>query len=356
MNMRLTPFLWTTLAFFTGTFYWGQYSTTLTPSNAHSRVTNGKRSSDDAYSWRCCAGESPTVNVKVLNRSFFGRSSLKFYCPDKVGNLSYYYAREDDDNVVLDASRWQGHKILIIGGSTSRQMVEQLIWELGVEPLYTYNSRFFFNLLTRKIPCCTHTFAHEIDLCELDTDIMEVFRKSNNSEMEPLTDIVMNLATWYNGAAVGYVRDCRGTRWKLTNERLDNWEIEGFIASNGTVIKPSSEMLVPKLDFSSFVEQAMQLMERHKPKTAKVVWRSESKSDCPPGRSHRSIVKPMLERNNISILNISQLTCSYASVNFEEFKLHGVHMNFPSPVLRQWLVMYQRQYLAEHHHNTSEAA
>ena len=91
------------------------------------------------------------------------------------------------------------------------------------------------------------------------------------------------------------------------------------------------------------MEKAFTLMLAHASKGTRVVWRSESFSQCTPGAGERGEVQAVLKKLRVPILNITQKTCSYVQ-EFPKEKL-GPHLCFPSVALRYWLQAFQEKYL-----------
>jgi hypothetical protein len=93
------------------------------------------------------------------------------------------------------------------------------------------------------------------------------------------------------------------------------------------------------------MKRALEMIIQKNKNNIQLVWRSETKTSCPVGTNFRSSVDPVLRELNIPVLNISEATCQYASLDIDDSKKQGPHLCYPSVALRYWLQLFQHQFL-----------
>lgn len=286
--------------------------------------------------WKCCIPRN-REKQQVAHPNASEIQQKNYLCPDKPSNFLWYYdsKRDGEANVGLEdlnATKWKPEKIFFVGGSTSRQMKEQLEWELptALPKMNSIIDRFLF--LNHETRCCDYNFNMTLDMRTLSPGIEEALEGDYDF-------MVINVGTWWDSGAVGVVIDENGLSWKLNKTKKVDWTLDTIDNSHLAAENP------PDVSFRAMMKRALEMIQKKNKKNIQVVWRSETKTACPVGTTFRSSVDPVLKELNIPVLNISQATCQYHSLDIDGSKGKGPHLCFPSVALRYWLQLFQRQFL-----------
>jgi len=261
--------------------------------------------------------------------------SHNYYCPENPANFSWFYSSRSDPNSVrssLKSEKWTNRSIVFVGGSTSRQMAEQLKWEMPEAANTSARiliSKFLFWHIKADGIETSYTRSHELDLRSLDLALIDHLKAAPDF-------VVFNVGTWWSTTAIGHVIDENGLRWQIGGLKTEESKI-----MNDTASHPQ-----PNLKFAHLMESAIKMMLAVKSPNTTLVWRSESTTDCPPGQTYRGTISPVLKRLQVPVLNISEATCNYVNIREGYDKEHkGPHLCFPSVALRHWLLEFQEQFL-----------
>ena len=232
----------------------------------------------------------------------------------------------------LDPDKWHGKRVTFVGGSVTRQMHEQLLFEGISNWSYYAGGHFLFkrnDYQLHNYSRCDignpYNLSHELDLRELDHNVAEALRRSDI--------IVLNVATWWASNTIGYVTDVTGERFRV-NSHVDDY----LIVDENQAIRPSNTR---SFLFTDMMERALHLILAKKLKGSTLVWRSESFTNCPSG--DKSGVSEVLKRLGVPVLNITDATCKYVEM-FPDQKL-GPHLCFPSVALHHWLKSLESQFM-----------
>ena len=330
---------------------------------------------DSSGLWKCCKNYT-SINENVVRFDSKKVQTNRYTCPKNPGNFSFYYGDNDDtrDNsdehmhIVpgLKPNLWMNKSFFFVGGSTTRQMLEQFQWEFEhqVTPSsidsegYDAQSRFVFKLNQGKSGCCKYDASHGLDLRQLNPTLENYL---SIREPKPIDFVIINVGTWWDSNTVGTVIDENGIKWKV--DTTYDWKVIGLkktssnSVGNTTSNNNSSSLSSTgdgfslqtqhtKVDFASLMERAFKMMNKIKSPQTRLIWRTETKTDCPIGTGYRTpAIIPVLDDTGVGILNISEATCKYASQNLDDSATLGPHLCFPSPVLRYWLQMFQKEFL-----------
>lgn len=274
--------------------------------------------------WKCCLNPQ---EVNPLDRHpDVAEVQLKPYqCPDHPSNFSWYYSTKT--HKALDPSKWTNRTIYFVGGSTTRQMYEQLNREM---PHLKYNEfsfdRFLFSYTEKK--CCMYQGHHKVDISRLAPNLHEALRKKYDY-------IIINIATWWSSNSVGHLIDEKGQYWLVNTSNDEEWRI----------LNKTTNTDPPDVSFAALMDRLFRMvLEIKSPKTT-LVWRSESFTDCPVGSSFRGSISPVLRAFNVPVLNISEATCQYGELGIDNSLKMKPHLCFPSVALRHWLLEFQDQFL-----------
>lgn len=311
--------------------------------------------------WLCCFNETKNIPRGEFLHSESRSATLEmiqdpghvYSCDDRgmhrPGNSSYFYSpfsRPNIDPPIVQPSLFQGKSIAIVGGSTSRQMLEQFAWEgicLTAKSNCTVEyskDRFLFNIEPSR-------YTNYKEMCTLDVRKLaknvEQFLKRPN----PVDYLIFNVATWWPARTIGYVIDTEGVKRKI-HSRSPEWSYDTEHNSSNFDIHQNMS-----LAFVDMMERALHLMVRMKGPRTTLVWRSESFSDCTPfiGSSPRGIIQELItkkfinvDNRGVSILNISKATCDFVR-EFPHQKYDNVQLCFPSSALRNWIIEFQESFL-----------
>ena len=284
--------------------------------------------------WKCC------VNPHSVNRLWkhpepqtVQDQNHDYGCPDYPSNFSWYFVSESHPEAMsLDSKKWRNRSIYFVGGSTTRQMLEQYRWEmpLSSKDARTITSRYLFDHIEDGK---YYTRSHIVDLRRLHPKLQETLEASPEF-------IIFNVGPWWSTNNVGYVFDKKGTKWKIGSG--ENNDSEWY-----TLNKTTTGISKPDLSFANLMKMAIKLMIRFKSPKTTLVWRSEGTTDCPPSNGYRGSVGPVLTDLRVPVLNISVATCEYLirERNGYDKEKRGPHLCFPSVALRHWLLRFQHQFL-----------
>ena len=316
-------------------------------------LDNKMTSTSPGPTWKCCVNSS-TLNL-LLHPAVPQSGREGYRCPQNPANLSFYYDDRTAQHPLapLRPALWKDKSIFFVGGSTTRQMVEQVYWELASSlpesgpsrPSwgYSYETRFVFKLTRGQTGCCNYDASHTIDLRKLDPDIEKQLLMRTPKALDYM---IINVGSWWDCNAIGTVVDEHGIEWKVDTNHGKEWNVIGL--KNASLdITDSTIPSPPLVSFASLMERALTMMNRKKSPQTTLIWRSETKTDCPIGtKSFRTTtVIPVLKATSVPVLNISLATCQYASQNLDGSSKIGPHLCFPSPVLRYWLQVFQEKFL-----------
>jgi len=275
-------------------------------------------------SWQCCDNSAATLNLS----EGYDLQQMHYECPEHPSNFSYYFKQAPEPSVVpimgnaLDPKKWRDKRVSFIGGSVTRQMHEQLLWENVPLTWSKYAAgHFLFARNMTNGACCKYDATHELDFRYLDPSVEAALLSSDV--------IVVNVASWWASNTIGYVTDVTGERFRVDSLRDD------YVVVNNT----QSDTL--SFQFSALMEVALHLMLAKKRKGTTLVWRSESFSGCPSG--DRGAISEVLQRLGIPVINITEATCTYVKA-FPDQCL-GPHLCFPSVAIRHWLKSLENQVL-----------
>jgi hypothetical protein len=298
----------------------------------HSVVTDAEPETEKPK-WKCCVDSSLVDFQGHPDPKSVVESPRHLYaCPEKPSNFSWYFSSGDPtaSRKSLDKEKWKNKKFLFVGGSTTRQMQEQLKWEI---PEVSKQASFTFDtFLFKHVPrggCCRYDASHSVDLRYLAPNLESSLAKGYDF-------IILNVGTWWDSNSIGRLIDTNGTSWAVNSTKLKDWNI---INANNSSLQPPSVLFAP------LMERAFRMMLKIKSPNTTLVWRSETKTDCPPGRGHRGSMANVLKSLDISVLNISEAICSYSMQELDDSAKLGPHLCFPSVGLRHWLLKFQDQFL-----------
>ena len=98
----------------------------------------------------------------------------------------------------LTLGKWQKKKFVFVGGSTTRQMVEQLEWEFSEKVSARYVNAAFLFATTGRL-CCSYDGSGTLDLFRIDDQVAKAVRTADF--------VILNVATWWSSNAIGRVID-----------------------------------------------------------------------------------------------------------------------------------------------------
>jgi hypothetical protein len=92
------------------------------------------------WKWQCCV-DPLSINPMPTHPYPDGIQAKNYSCPTTPSNFSWYFgppptdaktnvAPESIANYALDKRKWNNASYTFVGGSTTRQMYEQLLWEM----------------------------------------------------------------------------------------------------------------------------------------------------------------------------------------------------------------------------------
>jgi len=283
--------------------------------------------------WKCCTN-SYTVNNNPthLKATMAQEENHNYMCPENPSNFSYYFSKESLISQRFIWSKWNT-KISLVGGSTTRQMYEQYLWEKPQKARtnvhYAGSSTNFLFEWEQVGGCCNYNRTHILNTLRLAPDLILHLKSAPNF-------LIFNVGSWWSSKAIGTVID----------EQNTTWSIHGTPPNQEWISDNNSTTNSPDLSFANLMERAIIMMKEKKNRKTTLIWRSETHTDCPVGSSYRSSVVPVLQKHDISILNISQATCNYLALRNNYDRSHtGPHLCFPSVALRYWLLEFQHQFL-----------
>jgi hypothetical protein len=107
----------------------------------------------------------------------------------------------------VDHMHWNNKKFLTVGGSTSSQMYEQLLWEMPMmKDAATFSfGRFLFHF---EKGCCKYNRSHGLDLRRLAQNLREGLKATGDYA-------IFNTTTWWPRQLTGHVIDEKGFRWDV---------------------------------------------------------------------------------------------------------------------------------------------
>jgi hypothetical protein len=285
--------------------------------------------------WKCCVDPSLVdFQGHPDPMTVVSKSHSSYACPEKPSNFSWYFSSPDPlaSTKSLDEEKWKNKKLLFVGGSTTRQMQEQLKWEMpevSRQAAFSFDS-FLFEVPGRSWNSGPFDASHSVDLRYLSPNLQEGLSLGYDF-------IILNVGVWWDFNFIGRVIDTNGTSWAVDSSKGKEWNI--LNATNSSSLQP------PSVLFSFLMERAFRMMLEIKSPNTTLVWRSETKTDCPPGHGHRGSVANVLKSLDIPVLNISEATCSYGMQELDDSTKVGPHLCFPSVALRHWLLKFQDQFL-----------
>jgi len=274
----------------------------------------------ERFKWRCCANISVSQKQKV-------QTAKNYDCVGNPSNFSYFVQgdspapgsiTERSELVTLNETKWLNKSIAFVGDSTTRQMYEQLMWELPRLKTLYIDSAYLFSWNQTNGLCCTHDGSHSLDLRELHPGVALACAQYDF--------VLVNVATWWTSNSIGKVIDIGGNQIDVVTS-AEHWRGNSSLQS---------------LEFASLMERALHMMLANKKTLGKLIWRSESHSGC-RGYSEKKKITPVLKRLGIHVLNISAVTCDYVEA-FPDQTL-GPHLCFPSVALRYWLKSFEDKFL-----------
>ena len=293
--------------------------------------------SQSTAEWKCCIDPN-SANVAITNFSSSRTEQHAYNCEQKglrPSNFSWYFGYPRSP---LNTSKWMQRKIYFAGGSTTRQMVDQLYWEMAhirqnMTIGYDFKDRFLF--LHHQIRCCAHDNHMILDMNHLSPPLEAAIASSYDY-------FVINVGVWWSSNSIGQVIDKAGNWWPI-KRGTGEWQVDKNKTSLNTSLVGINP---PDLSFSTMIRLAFELITEKMNQNAIIIWRSETKkSGCPAGSGFRSSVASVLEDSDIYTLNISDATCQYSQLDLDDSSQLGSHLCFPSVALRFWLQEFQRLFL-----------
>ncbi|KAL7538259.1 hypothetical protein ACHAXR_010670 [Thalassiosira sp. AJA248-18] len=298
---------------------------------ADTHVAMNEVKSPRAKEWKCCVSPKSANPAMPQIDAFVKNGNHMYPCPKRPSNFSWYFGSPGE---AFDAKKWAPIQIYFAGGSTTRQMKDQLEWEMPTvkKPGHHHSTRFLFrhNETVGRKKFDTHMV---LDMRSLEPELERALVQGNYDF------IIVNEGIWWHTNSVGRVIDTNGVTWAVDTGGwgIRDWRIINKTAYNGDT--------PPEVTFSSMMRRALTMMMNLKRPNTTIVWRSESVSDCPVGKKTRITVVPVLKEMGVPVLNISQATCKYAELDMDDSKQIYPHLCFPSVALRHWLQEFQRHFL-----------
>jgi hypothetical protein len=304
--------------------------------------------------WQCCV-DPLSINPIATHPDPTKLQRNNYACPKTPSNFSWYFGPPPADkntsvapasiaNYALDKRKWEKASYTFLGGSTTRQMYEQLLWEMPEMESNDHSryceDRYMFKHIKSGFP---YNRSHTIDLRQEADCTKQALTKGGQARTNY---VIFNIGPWWFLPVVGTVIDEQGLHWSITGgtnvTTNQEWEIDNItiplLSSGAKQTAPSP----PNVTFAGHIERVVKMMLRLKSPNAVLVYRSESHTDCDPvGSSYRGRVTEVLTKHNIPVLNISRAACLLDKPKSQ----HGVHSCFPSVGLRHWLLQFQRQFL-----------
>jgi len=233
--------------------------------------------SKEGGAWNCCIDpllvnplrQHPAAQ-EVQDRSH------DYSCPkENASNFSWYYEHDSSVGKVsstssstaavrkFDRLQWKHTSIVFVGGSTTRQIMEQYRWEM---PHAAQNSkaiiaRFLFHHI--QVGNSRYGRHDVLDLNKLDPTLEQVL-------VEEKPDfIVVNVGTWWDTDCIGHVLDNKGQQWSIgfhdPHNKRSEWQVRN---------KTRPHFRKPNVTFAALMKRALQMMlVQASPKTT-IVWRS----------------------------------------------------------------------------------
>lgn len=294
----------------------------------HTKQTVGVSSDFKQKGWKCCI--DPEIVNPIPEHPAAELVQARDYRCERKSNFSLFYEEtEHDPPIILNASKWKNRSILFAGGSTSRQMLEQLRWEMPqlintTTIHHDMAARFLF--LHRERSCCWWNGSMTLDMRYLSPGIEKALDSGYQF-------IILNVGTWWSSNSIGSVID----------ENAMMWHVDG---RHWRILNSTNHTQLPDVSFDTMMRNGLvKMLKRKKPNTT-IVWRSETFTDCPPGSGERKGIEHVLKELHIPILNISEATCAYVALDIDDSRIRKYpHLCFPSVALRHWLQMFQNQFL-----------
>jgi hypothetical protein len=232
-------------------------------------------------------------------------------------------------NYTLDKQKWGKASYTFVGGSTTRQMYEQLLWEMPEMKSNKHSqycgARYMFKNAFVGNGGFPFNWSHMIDLRQVAWCLKEALTK-----WQVRTNyVIFNIGVWWIGPMVGTVIDEQGLHWSIADgptwkDQKHEWKIGNvttpLLGSKQTAPSP------PNVTFAGYIERVVKMMLRLKSANTVLVYRSEAHTDCDPvGSSYCGRVTQVLTKFNIPVLNISRAACL-----LDKAQHVGVHLCFPS--------------------------
>lgn len=293
---------------------------------------NSSRLAGRSSQWKCCADP---LSIEAVNKhpllAKVQDPNHNYACPDNPSNFSWFYSTKSNPNKPrqLVRQKWKNKTICFAGDSTSRQMMEQFRWEMPVEAKTSTQINSYYLYSHQQVGKRYHR-NDILDLRKLHPDLVSSIQRGYHF-------LVFNAASWWDTPMAGHAIDANGTRWDIAGGHNEEW-----IIVNKTTSTPK-----PDFSFGILMDRAIQMMLKLKHPRTKLIWRSESHTNCPVGTNFRSSIVPVLKKYpEISTLNISQASCDFLEARDQiDETIGGPHLCFPSVALRHWLLEFQDQFL-----------
>lgn len=318
------------------------------------------------WTWQCCV-DPLSINSMPTHPYPHKLQAKNYSCPTTPSNFSWYFgppppthvhknmlaapASSIDKNYALDGRKWRNASYTFVGGSTTRQMHEQLLWEMP-EMKSKHNSQLCLDrYMFKHIANAPYSRSHVIDLRQVAPCLKQALEK----RQERTNYVIFSIGPWWFTPMVGTVIDPQGLRWSISGGPKwttdQEWEIDSTTAAALPSITidagaganhQTSPASPPNVTFAGYIERVVKMMLRLQSPNTVLVYRSESHSDCDPvvGSSYRGTVTEVLTKYNIPVLNISRAACL-----LDTAQRQGWHVCFPSVGLRHWILQFQRQFL-----------
>jgi len=250
--------------------------------------------------WKCCVDPLRINPLVHPNATDVQDKKHNYGCPKNPSNFSFSWPAMRE---TLIPRRWKNKTIGFVGGSTTRQMFEQLMWEMPgtTEATKTFEP-FLFKQDDNGKGCCTYNRTHDIDLRVLAPAVVNALRSSDY--------VIVNVGTWWSSTTVGFVTDENGLRWEVDGGRkqVKQWHIldANISAINAKILNPPAPLgnatsqkvkvpTPPSVLFDHLMERALTMMQQVASPHTTIVWRSETHTDCPPGGTFRASLAPIAE-------------------------------------------------------------
>jgi hypothetical protein len=203
------------------------------------------------------------IHTLPINAS--GIEHKEYKCLADPSNFSWFYSSattimpQVEQNSSLAHVHWKNKTFHFVGGSRTRQMYEQLLWEMPmIEEAATFSfDQFLFHF---EQGCWKFNRSHGLDLGMLAQNL-------RNGLKAKVHYVIFNVATWWKSHSIGYAIDKNGVRWEV--DGIDEWHVvnESSISSDPRYfLEPPVVMLM---------EKTIRMMLAEESPNTKLVWRSE---------------------------------------------------------------------------------